>query len=487
MTTGDGPDASSLSLDPPGAGASRRVFAALDQAPMTWRHYALWFAASGGALIDGWTVATLGLALPLLKSVFALDATFVGLLGSALLVGAVISAWVGGVLADKYGRRRVLIIDMAIIAAAGLIGALAREPWMLLLSEFVAGLGIGADFPTSAAYVSELMPRKARSRMTVATIAMQAVGMICAVLVGLAILRLDPAQGAWRLMFGAQAAVAICFFLGRLAAPDSVRWLAIKGRLTEARALLARLAREFDDTALLSTPLEATSAAALATPAAPKASVAMLFGRRFRDRTLLACVPWTLMDVATYGVGLFTPVILGALHFDAANANVVIADTSDAEGSALVDVFLLLGFAASLWAVPKFGRVPMQVAGFGGMAVGMALLLFATLTGEGAAHHLVLVLGGFILFNFAMNIGPNATTFALPPTLFPTAVRASASGFAAGCAKIGATFGAFVVPLLQARWGLSGVLALMTLVSLLGLVVTAGLAHAVNEEGAIEE
>ena len=45
----------------------------LDQAPMTWLHYALWFVAIGGALIDGWTVATLGLALPLLKKDFALD------------------------------------------------------------------------------------------------------------------------------------------------------------------------------------------------------------------------------------------------------------------------------------------------------------------------------------------------------------------------------------------------------------------------------
>jgi MFS transporter, putative metabolite transport protein len=473
----------------PGPGSAQRlVFAALDQAPMTWLHYALWLVASGGALIDGWTVATLGLALPLLKHDFALDATFVGLLGSALLVGAVISAWVGGVLADKYGRRHVLIIDMAIIATAGLIGAFAFEPWLLIVSEFVAGLGIGADFPTSAAYVSELMPRKARSRMTVATIAMQAVGMICAVLVGLAILKVDPTKSAWRVMFGAQTVVALCFFFGRLAAPDSVRWLAIKGRMAEARALLSKLARDFDDSALLAAPAPAPAATpAAASNDAPQASVGMLFGERFRDRTLLVSIPWTLMDVATYGVGLFTPVILGALHLDATSANVVVADTSDAEGSALVDVFLLLGFAASLWAVPKFGRVPMQIAGFGGMAIGMALLLFATLTGDGAQNHLTLVLGGFILFNFAMNVGPNATTFALPPTLFPTAVRASASGFAAGCAKIGATFGAFVVPLLQAHLGLSGVLAMMTFVSILGLVATAGFAHAVNEEGAIEE
>lgn len=461
------------------------VFSVLDNAPMTWRHWRLWLAASGGALINGWTVTALGLALPLLEHDFTLSATLVSLLGSALLLSSVISGWLGGVLADRFGRKRVLLLDMTIIVIAGVVGALARDPWILVLAEFMAGLGIGADFPTSAAYVSEMMPRKARSRMTVATIAMQAVGMVSAILVGLLILKAHPDDMDWRFMFGAQSLVALCFLAGRALEPESVRWLAIRGRIDEARALLARLAKGFGEVMPRDddpTPTPQTEA-----PSAQHVGFRALFGRRYLVRTLLAAVPWTLMDVGTYGVALFTPIILGALHLDAPGASVVVTDMGEAEGSVAVDAFLMLGSAASLWAVPKFGRVPMQVAGFGGMTIGMALLLFATLTGDGAHNHLTLVLGGFVLFNFAMNIGPNATTFALPPTLFPTAVRASASGFAAGCAKIGATFGAFVVPLLQARWGLSGVLALMTLVSVLGLVATAGFAHAVKEEGAMEE
>ena len=64
-----------------------------------------------------------------------------------------------------------------------------------------------------------------------------------------------------------------------------------------------------------------------------------------------------------------------------------------------------------------------------------------------------------------MNAGPNATTFTLPPELFPTAVRASASGFAAATAKVGATLGIFVLPQVKAYFGVSGVLALMAGVS----------------------
>ncbi len=79
--------------------------------------------------------------------------------------------------------------------------------------------------------------------------------------------------------------------------------------------------------------------------------------------------------------------------------------------------------------------------------------------------HLAFVIGGFVLFKFAMNAGPNATTFTLAPTLFATAIRGVASGFGAASAKVGATFGTFFVPQLDAAWGLSGVVGLMLFVS----------------------
>jgi hypothetical protein len=191
-----------------------------------------------------------------------------------------------------------------------------------------------------------------------------------------------------------------------------------------------------------------------------------------------------MMDVATYGVGLFTPVILGALHFASSGAGTVASVFADAEGSGLIDLFVLIGFGAGILAVPRFGRIPMQVAG---MAIGMLLLMLAALAGDGPHAHLGLVIAGFVLFNFAMNAGPNATTFTLAPILFPTGIRASASGFAAASAKIGATLGTFLVPQIQAAWGLVGVLALMAFVSVGGLIATAAFAHEMRKEDKIEE
>ena len=94
------------------------VFGLLDEAPMTGLHYYYWLLASGGTLLDGFSVVSLGIAIPLLKQDMTITPVFVGLIGSALVLGAVLGAMLGGIAADRnrpqtrvhcghgdYGRR----------------------------------------------------------------------------------------------------------------------------------------------------------------------------------------------------------------------------------------------------------------------------------------------------------------------------------------------------------------------------------------------
>ena len=78
----------------------------------------------------------------------------------------------------------------------------------------------------------------------------------------------------------------------------------------------------------------------------------------------------------------------------------------------------------------------------------------------------------FDMFNLLMNAGPNSTTFTLAPILFPTELRGTAGGFAAGVAKLGATLGVFLLPILKEKFGVPSVLGIVSAMSLLGLVVT---------------
>jgi putative MFS transporter len=93
------------------------VFGLLDEAPMTPVRYVYWLLASGGTLLDGFSVVSLGIAVPLLKRDLTINPVIVGLIGSALVLGAVLGAALGGVGADKLGRKRAFIADMAILVA----------------------------------------------------------------------------------------------------------------------------------------------------------------------------------------------------------------------------------------------------------------------------------------------------------------------------------------------------------------------------------
>jgi MFS transporter, putative metabolite transport protein len=202
----------------------------------------------------------------------------------------------------------------------------------------------------------------------------------------------------------------------------------------------------------------------------------LLFSRPYRARTALVTIPWFLMDIATYGVGLFTPTILGAIEISGKTRGITTRDFALAEGSAVIDLFLLIGFLFGVWMVPRFGRIRMQAIGFAGMAAGMLVLLTAVgLTNS--SLHIPLVFAGFILFNLLMNAGPNSTTFTLAPILFPTQLRGTAGGFAASVAKLGATLGVFLLPIVKEKFGVPTVLGILSAVSLLGLVVTLILAR----------
>jgi MFS transporter, putative metabolite transport protein len=436
---------------------SQRLTALLDEAPLKPIQRWLLVLSTGGTLLDGFVIFVLGVAMPLIIVEFHLTPDVVGLIGASLVFGAVFGAGLGGPMADHLGRKKLMLADMIIIAAGAATSALANGSAMLFIGQLLVGVGVGIDFPTSSSYVSEVLPKRSRARMMVATIACQSVGMLLAATIALVLLKNVESAQSWRLFLATEGVIALLFFLLRLLEPDSQHWLMVRGRFAEAAQAFIRIMPEQRE-AVLHVTSNAGNQSVTSSVASPKPpGIAILFSRAYRGRTLLVAVPWFLMDIATYGVGLFTPIILGAMDVSAKRGGVIAHDFTDARGSAAIDLFLLLGFLLGIWAVPRFGRIRMQAIGFASMAFGMLLLTIAVRLSNSSLH-IPLVFAGFTLFNLLMNAGPNSTTFTLAPILFPTQLRATASGFAAGVAKIGATLGVFVLPILKGRFGVPAVL-----------------------------
>jgi MFS transporter, putative metabolite transport protein len=452
---------------------SERLTSLLDGSPLKPIQRWLWVLSTGGTLLDGFVIFILGVTMPLIIADFRLTPDVVGLIGASLVFGAVFGAGFGGPIADRLGRKKLMLADMIIIGMGAVTSALANGFPLLFIGQLLVGMGVGIDFPASSSYVSEVLPKRSRARMMVATIACQSVGMLLAAVIALLLLKNAHNPQTWRLFLATEGVIALLFFLLRLSEPDSPHWLMTRGRFSEAAQAFLRIMPEQRDAVLQITgdPGNQGIANAVA-PANP--SIAILFSRDYRARTMLVAVPWFLMDIATYGVGLFTPIILGAIDVSGKRGGVFTSDFTDARGSAAIDLFLLFGFLVGIWAAPRFGRIRMQAIGFAGMAFGMLVLMIAVSLSNSSvgAGHIPLVFAGFILFNLLMNAGPNSTTFTLAPILFPTQLRGTASGFAAGVAKIGATLGVFVLPILKGRFGVPAVLGMMATVSVLGLVVT---------------
>jgi putative MFS transporter len=190
----------------------QRLTLLLDGSPLTSTQRWLWVFSTGGTLLDGFGIFVLGVAMPLIIAQFHLTPDVVGLIGASLVLGAVFGAGLSGPLADHLGRKPLMLVDMIIICAGAAASALANGAVMLFIGQFLVGVGVGVDFPVSSSYVSEVLPKRSRARLMVATIACQSVGMLLAVAVTLALLKTVNNAQNWRLFLVTEGAIALLFF-----------------------------------------------------------------------------------------------------------------------------------------------------------------------------------------------------------------------------------------------------------------------------------
>jgi MFS family permease len=443
---------------------------AMSTVPMTGMQWRIWGLAIAGKFFEGLVVFMTGVALPLIAKTFNLHAAQLSYVTAASLFGILIGATALGGMADIFGRKTMFIVEMVLFTLFLVALTFAQSFIWLVICLFGIGVALGCDYPTAHMVISEAVPSRGRGGLVLGAFAFQAVGAICGAGLGIVILSAYPQLDAWRWMFAAAIIPAIAVVSGRFFICDSAHWLVSRGRLAEAEAETKKLLKrepQYPKTVELRDPHVAHHGGR----EEPERHVAVLFDASHRRATLLASVPWFLQDLSTYGIGIFTPVILAATIGSAGKvtdvAGIVHKAELSAQGTALVDVLLIVGILAAILLVERAGRINLQIFGFIGCAFGLGLAALGS-----GGHNMPMLFAGFMLFNFMTNMGPNAQTYLLAGEVFPTAIRGYGAGFAASFAKIGAVATAFLFPILLKAIGTETLLAGLIVASLLGAVAT---------------
>jgi MFS transporter, PHS family, inorganic phosphate transporter len=175
-----------------------------------------------------------------------------------------------------------------------------------------------------------------------------------------------------------------------------------------------------------------------------------------------ASLAWFLLDVAYYGNTLSSPLVIKAIN---PNASLI---TTTLITLAIFVVAAFPGYLLAAISIDRLGRKPIQAVGFGLM--GAAFAAIALLPGGAQAVVPFILLYGISYF-FA-EFGPNTTTFVYPAEIFPARVRTTSHGIAATTGKLGAFVGTFAFPLLMAHFGLPGAMGTVSVVAIIGLLVT---------------
>ncbi|MCX7126297.1 MAG: MFS transporter, partial [Gammaproteobacteria bacterium] len=369
-------------------------------------------------------------------------------LNGAALAAAAFGAVFFGFLSDRYGRKKLYGYEILVLFFGAIFSAMSHTFITLFIMRLIVGFGIGGDYPSSAVVISENSTRKNRGFLVLLVFAMQALGLIVGPFFASLLLATHLSHDTiWRILCGVGAIPAASVFYLRRTIQESPHYLRSKEK---APVEVSRVVR---DLALPKEGLSAYDAQYKRQSLLSKKWLMCLFG---------TAGAWFLLDVALYGNAVSSVMIINAIRPNGS----LLAHTLIS--ASLFLIFAVPGYALAAKYVDKIGRKPLQMIGFFMMALMYALIaLIPDLQNETS---LFIFLFGVSFF--FVNFGPNTTTFLIPSEIYPTSIRARAHGISAAVGKLGAFAGVFMLPFLLRTMGVYKLMGVMSVVSLLGILIT---------------
>lgn len=367
--------------------------------------------ASLGGLLSGFDMGVISGALLYINQTWTLSPLEQGWLVSSAIVGSVIGAAANGVLADIYGRKKIIIATALIFIAGSLMCGYAPTAGWLIFSRIVIGIAVGMISFVAPIYLSEIAPEKIRGSL----VSLYQLALTAGILLSYLINRIFAnTELNWRWMLGSGTVPAVILLTGILFLHDTPRWLISKNRIDEARQVFRRILNKEEVEAHISEIQETLSTSS--------------------EKQKVKIKKWMLMPVFV-GVGLmfvqictgintiiyYTPTIFNLAGFSD-NISAIYATI----GIGLVN--FLMTFVAIAY-IDKFGRKPLLYIGLSGMLISLFILSGAFAMGESGKW---LAVASVVIYiaSFAMSLGP--ICWIMVSEIMPLKIR----GFAMSAATV---------------------------------------------------
>ncbi|HJV69105.1 MFS transporter [Ideonella sp.] len=355
-------------------------------------------ASFGGYGVDAFDYYTLPLVTPILLSLWGVSKTEIGLIGTATLVSSAIGGWLAGILADRYGRVRILQLTILVFALFTFACGLSQTPGQLMLARILQGLGFGGEWAVGSVLIAEAIRPDYRGKAVGLVQSSWAVGWGAAVLVSVALFSWLPPEQSWRVMFflGVVPALLIIFIRRSIKDPEIYLRSRAEVRAGQRRASFLGIF-------------------------SPKQGVLR--------RTVLASLMFTGMQGGYYAISVWLPTFLKT------ERHLTVLGSGGYQAMFIVGAFI--GYLSGAYLSDRLGRR-------------VAFILFALGAGSLVVSYMLLPItdGAMLLLGFPLGFfmsGIFSGAGAFLAELFPNEIRGSGQGFCYNFGRgIGSTFPAAV-------------------------------------------
>jgi MFS family permease len=406
-------------------------------------------------LIEAWDLYAIAFVLIFIKTDFNPTPAQLGLVTAAVQGGALIGALLGGIFADRFGRKKVFIGTMVLFIVLALAQAFVRDVWDLIIVRLLIGVPLGSDISNGYAYIMESMSKGKREEMGSRWQFMFGLGEVFSILV----ITLMYAMGMdhtllWRIALALGAVPAAVLLFGRLNLPETPLSLLQRGQFVKAKEVSKQLFNDpLDMLPNRDQKLEKPRLADF---------LKVIWADPIKKRaTIFAWISNACQGAEFTAWGFYLPVILVL-------AGVGVSSTGDITGTNLVTALIFCLATVSGYVAPlmlsKIGHRGVAMWGFGMAFVGLILGGYAIQND----YKILIVVGACILMWGHYWDASNGMTIA--SMVAPTRFRATASGFGYLFVKAAAFFGAFVFPLVNEALGKAGATYAVSILSLIGFL-----------------